>query len=229
MRTYDPNHPLIVIHIPKTAGMTTERFYKRWFKDGFLRHYYIPSEDKMPEKFDLFGMHSKEKPIVLHGHFNKLRNFGIADYYPKADQFITILRDPFEQMVSTYFFVKKVGINWKDKSRIPKGELRDFLFSRKPNMLNHFPKDVTMYNYKDIIETFFIEIGITEHLEKSMKRIARKLNFDYYPELLTKRLNATERDQYVPYELKEEFKEKNKQEYAVYNYALGKLISEDSE
>lgn len=221
MRAYDINQPLIVIHIPKTAGTSTEQIFRGWFGDGFLRHYFDEVKSKMPEKYDLLKMHSREKPILLHGHFNKLRHFGIEDYYPEVSQFITVLRDPFEQLVSSYFYKRRVGSDWKDQSRIPLAGLRDYLLNTNPPMLNHFPGEVTMDNYKDIIETLFIEIGITEYLDESMRRIAKKLNLEYNP-ITLQRMNSSKRDQEVPYALREEFIEKNPLEFAVYRYVLEK-------
>lgn len=122
----------------------------------------------MPPKYNIFNMHSSEKPILLYGNFNKSRGFGAEDYYPDIKQFITILRDPFELTVSSYFYTRKTGSNWKDQSRAPKGKLQEFLLNAKPNMLNHFPREITFHNYRDIIEEYFIEVGITEYLDESM-------------------------------------------------------------
>ncbi len=46
-------------------------------------------------------------------------------------------------------------------------ELQDQILNTKESMLNHFPRAVTMDNYREIIETLFIEIGVMEHLEES--------------------------------------------------------------
>ncbi|RLA47891.1 MAG: hypothetical protein DRQ97_05235 [Gammaproteobacteria bacterium] len=219
MRAYDQNKPLIVIHVPKAAGTTSEKIFQKWYGEGFLRHYFNEQTGEMPPKYDLIRMHSNKKPILLHGHFNKLRGFGVENYYPEVDQFVTILRDPFELTLSHYFYTKKVGSNWKDKSRIPDKKLEEFIINAKPNMLNHFPREVTQSNYKEIIEEYFIEIGITERLSESMKWIAYKLNF-HYDETLLEHSNATERNEKIPGDLREKFVEKNQLEFNVYDYAL---------
>lgn len=216
---YDRSQPLIVIHIPKAAGTTSQKIFQSWYGEGFLRHYFNEKNGEMPKKYDLWGMHRTEKPILLHGHFNKLRGFGVEDYYPAVKQFVTILRDPFELTVSSYFYRRKTGSNWKDQSRIPKEEIATYLMNEKINMLNHFPKEITMENYKDLIEEHFIEIGITEYLHESMRRIAHKLNFHYNEKLLG-HYNATERGQEVPGYLRAIFMEKNSLEFAVYDHVL---------
>jgi len=221
MRTYNKAKPLIVIHIPKAAGTSTREIFKLWFKSNFHNHYYNENEGLMPPKLDLHKLHSYENPLVLHGHFNNSRGFGIEDYYPDVEQFITILRDPYEQMTSHYFYVQKFGDNWKDQSRVPASDLHAYLMSRKPNMLNHFPREMRMDNFKDIIEEYFIEIGITEKLVISLARIAGKLGFAFDEHQLQE-LNKTERDQAMAESFKELFIELNPLEFAVYDYVLSK-------
>jgi hypothetical protein len=213
MREYDPNLPLIAIHVPKTGGSSIRELYKEWFGTGFLAHY--RKDGNLPQKRNLSSIHSKKTPVVVYGHFNKLRNFGIEQYYPEVKQFVTILRDPFERAVSRYFYFKKRSIQ--------QDELKDVLLHQIPewSIRCHFPHDITMDNYQNIIENHFIEIGVMEHMEESIQRISKKLDKKYEP-LSVKRINICKRNSIVPYELKEEFIEMHPLEYAVYNYALSK-------
>lgn len=223
MRAYDRNEPLIVIHIPKAAGTSSQQIFKKWFGDNYHRHYFNQQEDRLPERLDLNNLHSAANPLVLHGHFNKLRGFGVEDYYPDIKQFITILRDPYELLISRYFYVRRVGTSWKDQSRVPKSDLEAYLRETKPNMLNHFPRELNLSNFKDILEEYFIEIGITEKLPESMGRIGEKLGFCFNPDDL-EYLNATERDQETPVDFKEQFIELNPLEFEVYEYALSRYL-----
>ena len=223
MRNYDSNLPLIAIHIPKTAGVSFREVLMEWFGSKLLLHYYSEATGEMPPKYDLTSLHSKEGPVVVYGHFNRKRNFGVEHYYPEVKQFITILRDPFEMCVSGYFFMRERGVAWKDQSRIPKRELYDHILKSEGYLENFFPRKVTLVNYKEIIETQFIEIGITEHMDESVKRIANKLNRKYTPGSLHQ-LNVTARDQRVPYELKDEFIERHPLDYAIYNHVLSSYV-----
>jgi hypothetical protein len=109
-----------------------------------------------------------------------------------------------------------------DQSSTPKANLATFLEETKPNMLNHFPREINLDNYKDICEQYFIEIGITEKLNESLQRIAKKLGFEYLDNVpLT---NKTKRDEIVPYAFREKFIELNQLEYEVYNYCLKKFL-----
>jgi hypothetical protein len=105
MRKYITEKPLFSIHIPKTAGTSFQKILKCWFGDDLYLHYFDEKNNKMPEKYIL------KSGLCIHGHFNKKRGFGVFDYYPEADQFITIIRDPLELHLSNFFFVKKMFQN----------------------------------------------------------------------------------------------------------------------
>jgi hypothetical protein len=224
MKKYDSNKPLIYLHIPKTAGASVKEIFKRWYGSGLLEHYYNESTGSMPEKYEIMEIQGQYHPVCLYGHFNWKRGFGVQDYYPDVDQFITILRDPFESAVSGYFYTRRAGAAWKDQSRISKGDLRNHLLNSKGSLLNHLPASIAMDNYRQVIETSFIEIGVTEYLDESLQRIAKKLDKQYTTGSVA-RLNISERDQEIPYDLKEEFIEQRPLVYAIYNYVLNKYIS----
>ena len=217
MKKYDKKKPLIAIHLPKAGGTSFGKILRQWYGSKFYTHY----RDTMPKKIKLRRLFSNQfrEGICIYGHFNKNRGFGIKSYYPEVDQFITIIRDPFEMAVSEYFFLKKVGNHLKNKSRIPDDDvdIETYLTRITPNMLNHFPFDLNMDNYKDLLEENFIHIGITEDMDTSTRIIGEKLGFTIFPNVET--LNKTERIQRVPYESKKAFIEKHPVEYAVYEFA----------
>ena len=226
MRTYDHSLPLIVIHVPKTGGTSVKTFFTEWFGEDLHCHYFDHQRGLMPRKVDLHAMNQIAGPPVVYGHFNRDRGFGVEDYYPDAKQFIAFLRDPFEQIVSGYFHVRRAGRAPACQSQFLQGGLRDFVMGTNASALSFFPRQVSMENYKDIIEEFFIEIGVTEYFEESMMRIARKIGQPYRPENV-KRLNVSPRDQRVPDELREEFMEKRPLDYAVYHYVLARFTQSD--
>ncbi|WOD06180.1 sulfotransferase family 2 domain-containing protein [Marinomonas sp. GJ51-6] len=218
MLNYDLSKPLIFIHVPKTAGQSVKHIVKAWFDGNFFPHYYNEQEGGLPPKRDLEAI-SLDQNVCIYGHFNRLRGFGVEDYYPEVKQFITILRNPLEMAISSYFYIRSKAKSWKDQSRVPQGDLEEYLLNTPLNMLNHFPKVVTEDNYKEVLETYFIYIGTTERLLDSLQKIAAKLSM---PTLLDlPHVNSTQRDEYkISPEVIEQFEHKNKLEYLVYQYAL---------
>jgi hypothetical protein len=219
MREYDRTSPLIVIHIPKAAGSSVKNIFKLWFGNALYDHYFDELAGFPPPKRNLDLLHSLDRPLAIYGHFNRLRGFGIEHYYPEVQQFITILRDPFESAISSYYYIRKNGPNWKDQARVPKADLRQFLLDTPPNMLNQFPRTVTRDNYRDQIEELFIEVGIMERLSESVHLIAKKLGMPFEEEWLP-HVNVTDRDQPHPQDLQEEYAKWYPLEFEVYGYAF---------
>jgi hypothetical protein len=213
MKEYNPTDPLIAIHIPKTGGTSVRNLFNEWFGSGFLSHY--KSKHSAPKRHDLSSIRESSIPIVIYGHFNQLRNFGIAQYYPEVNQFITMIRDPFERAISRYFYNSLHGKCNK--------KIEDTLMDSNPELsaLCHFPEMITLENYKDVIESSFVEIGIMERMEESLRRISRKLNKAYKP-LSVQHLNISARNSPIPYGLREEWEQRNSLECLVYKYVLDK-------
>lgn len=223
MQKYDFSQPIIFIHIPKTAGTSVLEIFKQWFGNGLLLHYYKEQLCEMPVHHDIFSKHSVSQPVVVYGHFNRRRSFGVEDYYPQAKQFITILRDPLERLISNYFYIKKVAHGWRKYPQPLDADLGNYVRDNKSVMLNYFPREVTFDNYKEIIEKYFVEIGVVEEIELTMVRIAKALGMPYCAEML-ECINATSRDQAISEELRNVFIEENELEYYVFNYIKENLM-----
>lgn len=222
MRAYDRNQPLIAIHIPKTAGTSARFFFESWFQSGLLHHYPNEALDP-PEPHDLHALHSQQAPIVLYGHFSIDRGYGIEKNYPRVLQFTMILRDPFELSISLYHHVRKMYLQGRRKSLGRFScSLEDFLIKNHSHMFNHFPRKVTPANYKEILEKYFIEVGICEELDLSMLHMAEALGMNHDPALLG-RHNATARPGPAPDHLKDLFMENNWLEYEIYNHVKTNL------
>jgi hypothetical protein len=220
MKEYDKEKPLISLHIPKCSGNSFRNVLKEWFGENLYKHYF-QQYNAMPLKHDL-------KPgICIHGHFNKKKGFGVMDYYPEIDQFITLLRDPFQIAVSRYFFWKRKGrYNRIRRGALKEGDDHDYIniddfFKKRPksHVLNFMPYEITMDNYEEILESKFVYVGIVEDLNVSINMMAKHLGF---PPVKIGHLNVSERDEEPSKGVKEEFINNNQPEYAVYNYVLTK-------
>lgn len=223
MQTYDPAKPLIFLHIPKTAGTTVRKAFFDWFGNGLLYHYYNEQEGCPPPRLDLAKTAEDlgGEPLCIFGHFNAARGLGVRSYYPEVHQFITFVRDPFETAVSTYFYVKSDPYRWAEpKTWILDVTLREFLSSAPggDGVSPFFPVTLTQDNYRDVLSAFFVHVGVTEHMRRSLDTIASKLGF---PSPAAEQfLNRSARDEAVPYDLRDEFLSRRPLESAIYRYAL---------
>src|SRR5262245_52771923 len=218
MKLYDAEKPLISIHVPKCGGTSFRSVLRQWFGS---RLYYPGLAKRLTERP---RRHDLSESICIHGHFNKKRKVGALDCYPEADQFITILRDPFEMMVSRYFYAKG---RWKGQFREDEPirpvrerclDVRAYLKDgqKKCYLVDFLPYEVTLDNYEEMFDTHFVYVGITDDLQTSIDVLARRLGFTSMP---VKRLNTSVRDEEVTAEMREEFVCSHPLEYAIYNYA----------
>mmetsp|Transcript_29208 Transcript_29208/g.76476 ORF Transcript_29208/g.76476 Transcript_29208/m.76476 type:complete len:115 (+) Transcript_29208:60-404(+) len=106
----DTTKPVVFIHVPKCGGSSVRRLLKSTFNESVILHYRDEpnklnpspiSKSKAEHIINKFGF------CIIYGHFNLKRRFGIQDNVSWANQFITILRDPFEQYVSAFKYSKK--------------------------------------------------------------------------------------------------------------------------
>lgn len=156
------------------------------------------------------------------------------DYYPEAQQFITILRDPLEAAISNYFF-------WKTKARaiqlknglITQGGEHDYkniddFFHKRPrsNMLDFMPRQVTRENYKKIIATHFVWIGLVDNLQLHIHELIRLLDLPSIRTVHVSRVNSSPRDEILAPHIRETFMAENQLEFEIYQYIKEILIQE---
>lgn len=218
--SYDPGQPLIAIHVPKSGGTSVRQVLEGWFGVNLYRHYYNMPEERLPDRLDLEALTLNGQAPLLYGHFNRLRGFGVDQYYPQVRQFLTILREPLQLHISRYFSsLSRTARNqrvWDSPSADT--ALEEFVLNGHLNMLEHFPRPVSAENYRDILEEFFLHIGFLEDLEDALATYARVLGFP--PDSINvPHLNRAPRTHDVTPELAARFREAHPLEYAVYEAA----------
>ena len=219
MKLYNPEKPLFSIHVPKCGGTSFHSVLEQWFGPNLHRPDFSERLNGRPCIHDLRGS------ICVHGHFNKKRKLGVMDYYPEADQFVTILRDPFEMLVSRYFYAKgrwdnQFGDDKPIRSiREQFPDVRAYLKGgrKKCYLVDFLPYEVTLENYAEMFDKYFVYVGITEDLQTSVNELARRLGF---PSVPLRRLNISVHDEEVTEEMREEFIKSHPLEYAIYNYTV---------
>ncbi len=211
MKKYDPEKPVIYTHIPKCAGTSIVTMLRSWFGAGYHKLNQDETRDILLPKIETQSPDGKWLPGVkcIHGHFNHGRGYGLPYYYPEVDQYFTILRDPFDLVVSMYFFAKGRSSQGKFWYR---GEQVDFR-SQFPSvdhyvrsypywLFNHLPQDLTLDNYEEYLEQRFIYIGIIEDLQTSVANLGAILGKPYFE---LPQLNVSTYDEKVPTTLREQF------------------------
>lgn len=228
MQSYDKEKPLISLHIPKCGGQTFLQVLSNWFgQENFYLHYFDEERNTLPAK------HPLRKGICIHGHFDRAVKTAAQDYYPEVDQFITILRDPFDVAVSNYFYRKSIGTAWgsKDNRRFQDvyPDIRSYMHAYITDTnfyLANLSFDLTMENYEEIFEKYFIYIGIVEDMQTTVDILADKLGFQSFK---IGNINRSKHDEEIPSELIEKFISSRPLEYAIYQYALKRHIKQHSE
>ena len=185
---YNPKKPLISIHIPKTGGSTVKESLTSWYGTNFFTHYVNENELQAPPQHTLMGSQ------CIHGHFNRFRTFGVDDFYPQAEQFITFLRDPFQQHISTFFYIQREAELYKFNGLptpiMAMKSFEEFLIYLIENrveiqkgfantMFAHLPARFLPFDARLLHSDVFIHIGITEKLTLSMSLLAKKLGHTY--------------------------------------------------
>jgi hypothetical protein len=226
MKPYDPEKPVIYTHIPKCAGTSIVTMLRSWFGNAYHKLNQDETKDILLPKIETQAGDGRWLPSVkcIHGHFNHGRGYGLPYYYPEIDQYFTILRDPFDLVVSMYFFAKGRSAQGKFWYR---GELVDFS-SQFPNveryvrsypywLFNHLPQDLTLDNYEEYLEQRFVYIGIIEDLQTSVVNLGTILGKPYFE---LPQLNTSNYDEKVPQSLREQFYYEYPLLRRLYDYAL---------
>ncbi|MEP2770525.1 MAG: hypothetical protein ABJH05_00145 [Fulvivirga sp.] len=231
MKNYDPKNILISQHIPKCGGSSFDNILRKWFGLGFFTHYYNHKRQKPAKRIPFVNWFSNFKPVCVHGHFDKEKDGkGIFDYYPETTQIITFLRDPLEVQLSMYFYMRKLisegSLYWQGeqiKEMKYGGDIDAWVEQRPLYMLRFLPEGINSSNYKEILQKYFVHIGIVEEFQQSVDVLAKKLGKQSVEVPLE---NTTKRDLNPSNASVKVFEENHKLEYNIYNFAFKKMIND---
>ncbi len=233
MRTYDPAQPLIFMHMPKCGGSSFIRLLRQWFGSEYHKLNQDETQDVLLPRIETRDADGAWKPGIkcIHGHFDNGRGYGLPYFYPEISQYFTILRDPFDIVVSMFFFCKRRSLEGKFWYR---GK-RENILDKYPNLeyylrenpywvYNHLPQDVTLQNYQDRLTQRFIYIGIQEDMATSVSKLAKILG---KPDMELPRFNESAYDEPVPDWLRERFYTDYPLLRQVYDFALANYDRDD--
>ncbi|MDN3204706.1 sulfotransferase family 2 domain-containing protein [Algoriphagus sediminis] len=223
-------NPIFIFnHIPKCGGSSLNVVLRKWFH--FLRDY-PPHDLQYPdplrlieaqEIYDASALRLDEvKPFqVVAGHYHNhsLSNRYLNKYGYKNLRLITFLRDPLARRVSLYKYAKKKGHKWVNDLSIDHFVLLESNFMART-------MECDEKNYKQVLDSYFF-IGLTEDFQTSINKLGEKLNRPIPDEIpFVNRTDSFSQKEKLDEQTINTFKEKNKLDYLVYDYA-NKLLYEN--
>lgn len=226
MKKYDPDKPIIYTHIPKCAGTSVVRLLRHWFGDDYHKLNQDETKDIILPRVETRDEEGNwlQNVKCIHGHFNHGRGYGLPYFYPELDQYFTILRDPFDLIVSMYFFAKGRSIKGQFWFRGEAVDIRNqfptvesYVSSYPYWLFGHLPQDVTLDNYEEKLRQRFVYIGVFEDLQLSIDNLSKILG---KPSWQLPHMNVSMYDEPVPEYLREQFYQDYPLLKCVYDFAL---------
>ncbi|NHZ85876.1 MAG: sulfotransferase family 2 domain-containing protein [Planctomycetia bacterium] len=208
-------NPVYVFHhIPKCGGTSLIKILNKWF---IVVHDY--RKDWSNSHRSPINIKKLRSTHCLAGHW-ELPEVYLKERYPEVfydDRYkvFTFLRDPLEHSLSLYRYEKEN--NQTDITDIEEH------FTIRPNyiatILNADEK-----NYKEIIDRYFF-VGILERMDKSITILSNLIRKKHYkiPWINKTKLDSNTNSEKLSKPKIDKFKEINKVDYLIYNYALKKL------
>jgi hypothetical protein len=220
VKSYDPNAPLVSLHVPKCGGNSVMLLLRELFRDKLELHYHDDRTATPPLR------HALGAGSCVHGHFDNRRQEGVDDYYPEVQQFVTLLRDPFDLQVSNYFYMKRLqrrGELVLDGAPASlETSIRAYLERRieepltAPNPLDFLPRALAGDDWETALDRTFVYVGIVEDLRTAAVVLADRLGMA--PRWLG-HANAGERDEQIPTELRDALFRAHPRQFALYDRA----------
>ncbi len=222
MIPYNAALPLISIHIEKTGGTSFRRNLETWFGRKLYFHYPDPTTGQLPQPIRLQARwrHAYRRNICIHGHFNRFAGFGIEQTYPSVRQYITWLRDPIELHISLFSHQMRV----QGAARFRQGashktttDIEEFFECARCPILRALPEAIDLHTYQDILDRYFIHVGVLERQDVSLANLAEKL---HRKPVVLPHENASPRTQHPSASTLRRFRAKHTLEYLLFDLAM---------
>ncbi len=210
LKPYSSDQPVIFVHVPKCAGTSFIGLLRRWFGETYHHPHQDESRDVLLPKAEVKLKNGEWNPQVkcIHSHFDAGRGYGLPHHYPEVDQYFTVMRDPFDMLVSMYFFVKGRSERGEYRYRGKVIDLREqypslesYLKVHHAWVEDHLPEDLTVENCEDYVASRFVYLGRFEALQSSVDRLADILG---KPRVVLPKQNESNYSEEIPLHWKEE-------------------------
>jgi hypothetical protein len=185
-----PDRCLIFLHIPKTAGQSLHFVALRTYPEDQKIHLNI-LDKPVDEQMSRIPLQERSRAALLWGHVP----YGIHEYIPRRCDYITILREPVDRVISVYKHILKsrthvlhdhvvnqgIGLEEYVLSDVDEGQTRNSqvrqLSGRQFGMIDHAALEQAKQNLRG-----FAVVGLTERFEETviLLRRALGLRFRFY-------------------------------------------------
>lgn len=170
LTTYNPEIPLISLHIPKCSGTSlSHSLHAANFSEKYRLLNYYPD-------IGINNLNDYNKAnTIIHGHFVRWKNSAVEDIIENPSQFITIVRNPIDTLLSGYFYGKQNNFEWATNK-----SLEEFIIWHLENDISPIfgavQKLTNESNPEDICSQFLI-IKTINQLNEFVEELSEMLNF----------------------------------------------------
>ena len=211
---YSKDPVYVFHHMPKCGGTSLIQILNKWFI--VIRDYRKDWSSTHSSSINIYKLRSTH---CLSGHW-ELPGVYLGERYPEVFsneryKVFTFLRDPLKHSLSLYRYEKE-----NDQTDIKDIEEH---FKIRPNYMATI-LNANEENYKQIIDRYFF-VGIVEDMDKSIKILSRLVEKKYHkiPWINRTDLSSDTKFDALSRSTIDLFKEINKVDYLIYDYAYEKL------
>ncbi|WP_312780410.1 sulfotransferase family 2 domain-containing protein [Brevundimonas sp.] len=188
-KRYDPAKLLVSLHIPKTAGTSFRAILGDWFGERLHNHY--------PGWATPLTRTDAQADACVHGHFTRRNDSAIHQYYPDADQVITIMRDPFDRAISEWRFKNMIKSAGNPVDEMEDDPSFDTWFGRRADevaeqpitrLMMQMPESLTPETAHMAFDHSFVAVGVCERFPETIRLFATLLGKPHASDV---RMNVT--------------------------------------
>lgn len=204
MMEFDPNKPLVSLHVPKCAGSSFGQDLSQISNYYSVIYFY-------PEIGYILPNDWHRPKTIIHGHFVRWKNHAVEDFCPDC-QYITLLRDPYDVCVSAYYYGLRNNLSWAVNSTIK--EYFEWWLNSDIGPLTGSLLSLDKFNSIEEYCSKFICIGSVSRINDFYSKLERVLNVVF---VTSSHLNVSKVLPNTP-DYRNAFKERFPFDFDLYNY-----------